>query len=85
MQIKLPIYYPDKVAKKVFTKESYGSRGEIKLAFIAFGKRHNLLTAGAYIKWHQSFKGMEDCFVNGRISGHHIWKIIKLHFKVKYA
>lgn len=85
MQIKLPQYYPDKVAKKVFTKESYGSRGEIKLAFIDYARKNRLVMAGPYIKWSPIFKGMEDCFVNNRMSGHHIWKIIKFHFKVKYA
>ena len=85
MHIKLPQYYPDKVARRIFKKDSYGSKGEIKLAFIDYARRYDLLTGGTYIVWHNSFKGMEDCFVNGRISGHHIWKIIKFHFKVKYA
>lgn len=85
MQIKLPRYYPDRVAKKIFTKESYGSKGEIKIVFIEYCNDRDLLTTGPYILWHDSFKGMEDCFVNGRISAHHIWKIIKYHFKVKYA
>ena len=85
MQIKLPRFHPDKVARKIFTKDSYGSRGEIKLELIEFAQKNNLILKRTYIAFSPLFKGMEEHFTNGRISGHHIWKIIKGHFKVKYA